>query len=54
MDLDELKQKINNLQDALIAEVALTSGFGLVTGDVLLKQVAERHGISVFFVDANR
>ncbi|RXN87800.1 hypothetical protein C7R54_14480 [Achromobacter aloeverae] len=46
-DLEKVKSKLNNWQDALIAGVALKYGYGLVTSDRLLADVAERHGITV-------
>lgn len=50
-DLDALKIKPNNLHDALVAEVALEYGYGLVTADKNLQIVAEQHGIKVYYVD---
>jgi predicted nucleic acid-binding protein len=51
-DLEALKPKFNNWHDALIAEVALTNGFGLVTGDRNLEIVATKHGVRVIYVAA--
>ena len=36
--------KLNNAQDALIAEVAVKNGYVLVTADADLTQVAQQHG----------
>lgn len=47
-DLDSLNGgKANNAQDALIAEVAISSGYTLFTADYHLAEVARRHGCSV-------
>lgn len=47
-DLDALNNnKVNNWQDALIAEVALINEFTLITDDRHLSQVARKHGIAV-------
>lgn len=48
--LDSWKLKSNNLQDALIAEVALVNGFGLITADEGLSEIAQQHGIDVQYV----
>jgi rRNA-processing protein FCF1 len=45
--LDARKPKPNNIQDALIAEVATQNGYVLITGDADLAQVAEDHGCKV-------
>ena len=46
--LDERnKAKANNKQDALIAEVAITNGYVLVTTDTDLAIVAQAHGCKV-------
>jgi predicted nucleic acid-binding protein len=50
-DLDRDRKKPNNLQDALIAETAITNGFTLVTCDGPLKQVAETRGCHVLFFE---
>ncbi len=52
-DLDSLnKSKSNNIQDALIAEVALINGITLLTGDGDLADVSEKYGINVIrFMD---
>ena len=42
--------KANNLQDALIAEVALTHGYGLVTSDADLAEVVRELRGSVVYV----
>lgn len=47
-DLDQLNGgKQNNIQDALIAEVAIRNGFTLLTTDRDLREVAARHGAKV-------
>ena len=52
-DLDALnKRKHNNWQDALIAEVALLNGYGLVTADGDLARVSAIHGLLVVRIDA--
>ena len=44
-DFDSLnKGKANNTQDALIAEVAIASGYTLLTADYHLAEVAKTHG----------
>lgn len=49
-DLDALNnQKENNLQDALIAEVALLNNYILMTADRDLATVAEKHRIQVVY-----
>ena len=48
--LDSWKLESNNLQDALIAEVALVNGFGLITADEGLAKIAQQHGIDVQYV----
>jgi len=45
--LDSIKPKPNNIQDALIAEVALVNHYGLVTADRNLAEVAKKHMIVV-------
>ena len=42
-DLDAMKRKPNNCQDALIAETAIMNGFTLVTDDKDLLQVTQSH-----------
>ena len=42
-------QKPNNVQDALIAEVASTAGHVLVTADRDLQNVCQRLGIGVYY-----
>jgi rRNA-processing protein FCF1 len=50
LKLDALnKCKRNNWHDAIIAEVALVNGYGLVTNDGDLAKVAEQHGIAVIY-----
>lgn len=49
-DLEAIKPKFNNWHDALIAEVAILYGCGLVTADRVLATVAKRYGISVHLV----
>ena len=45
-DLDVLnKGKPNNIQDALIAEVAAVNNYTLVTADYDLAQIAKKYGI---------
>jgi predicted nucleic acid-binding protein len=52
-DLDGLnKSKPNNIQDALIAEVAAANNFTLVTADYDLAQVAKKHGINCIYRDS--
>jgi len=52
-ELDALKGgKGNNWQDALIAEVAVKNGFGLITCDYHLAHVAQKHGASVTYFAA--
>ena len=43
-ELDRLKKRKNNSQDALIAETAIKNGFTLFTEDVNLRKVAARFG----------
>ena len=50
-DLDAIKPRINNWQDALIAEVALCGRYCLATADKNLAKVAARHGIRVYLVE---
>jgi hypothetical protein len=45
--LDAVKQRGNNVQDAMIGEVALKDGFTLVTGDKLLADTIEAMGGAV-------
>lgn len=49
--LNALRNRANNLQDALIAEVALLGDHTLVTADRNLVLVAKDHGISVHAID---
>jgi len=49
-DLEATKPKFNNWHDALIAEVALTYKYTLITADKTLAEVAKLHGISVLYV----
>ena len=50
-DLDSLnKSKLNNVQDVLIAEVAIVNGFTLLTSDRHLVQVVENQGGKVFYL----
>lgn len=44
------KRKCNNWQDAIIAEVALVNGYGLVTSDRHLAKTAAEHGIAVYYL----
>lgn len=49
-DLDNLnKGKPNNIQDALIAEVAAVNNYTLVTADYDLAQIAKKHGINCIY-----
>ncbi len=48
--LDSLKRKPNNWQDAIITEVALVNGYGLITADSNLAIVAMQHKIHVYKV----
>jgi predicted nucleic acid-binding protein len=50
-DLDRHRKKRNNIQDALIAETAITNGFTLVTCDGALRHVAEAHGCQVLLFE---
>jgi predicted nucleic acid-binding protein len=50
-DLDGERKKRNNIQDALIAETAITTGFTLVTCDRTLRNVAQAHGCTVLFFE---
>jgi len=43
-------QKTNNWQDAIIAEVALVHGYGLITSDHDLAVVAKQQGIHVHYL----
>lgn len=43
-DLDVLKNKANNVQDSIIAEVAIVDGLTLLTADGNLAKVAQKHG----------
>lgn len=45
--LDARKRKLNNIQDALIAEVAARNDYVLITGDADLAEVAREHGCKV-------
>jgi predicted nucleic acid-binding protein len=49
-DLDRKQKKPNNIEDALIAETAITYGFILVTSDRNLRAVAESHGCRVMLL----
>lgn len=52
--LDALnKSKHNNWHDAIIAEVALVNGYGLVTNDRDLAKVAEQHGIAIIYPEGD-
>lgn len=46
-DLEAEKSKLNNWQDALIAEVALKYGYWLATADKYLARTAIKHGVKV-------
>ena len=47
-DLDvKNRGKANNVQDALIAEMAIVNGYMLLTADSHLAEVANKHGCSV-------
>jgi hypothetical protein len=49
-DLDVLnKSKSNNARDILIAEVAITNGYTLVTADRDLADIAKKHGCKVAY-----
>lgn len=49
-ELDSLNGgKANNSKDALIAEIAMTKGYVLLTADFHLYQVADIHGIGVIY-----
>ena len=43
-ELNNIKKKPNNIQDALIAETAIKNGFVLVTEDTNLRRVSRKHG----------
>lgn len=48
VDLDSLnKGKANNIQDALIAEVAIANGHTLLTADYHLAEIAKKYGCMV-------
>ncbi|MEN3111150.1 type II toxin-antitoxin system VapC family toxin [Uliginosibacterium paludis] len=49
--LESNKSKLNNWEDALIAEAAMSADCCLVTADRLLAEVASRHGISTQYFD---
>ena len=46
-DLDQIKRKPNNIQDALIGETALKNKFILVTDDTILSEVMKKYGCQV-------
>lgn len=46
-ELEKLKSKPNNTQDAIIATIAYTKGYILVTEDGILSDVARKKGITV-------
>ena len=46
--------RINNVDDALIAEVAINNGYGLITSDNDLASVARDKGIHVIFISPNQ
>lgn len=48
--LDSRRAKANNLQDAQILEVAVANGFGLITADRQLSEVAKEHSVPLIFV----
>ena len=48
--LDAEKEKPNNTQDALIAEVAIVQKFTLVTSDRNLAEAAREHGAKVLCI----
>jgi hypothetical protein len=48
--LDNRRAKPNNVQDAQILEVAVVKGFGLITADGFLAEVAKEHNVSVQFI----
>ena len=50
VSLDSRKQKQNNTQDALIAEVAIVQGFTLVTSDTDLARIASEYGANVLWL----
>lgn len=50
VDLDRLNGgKRNNIEDALIAEVAIKNDFKLLTADYQLQNVAQKHGCKVIY-----
>lgn len=50
VDLDTMNRgKLNNTQDALIAEVAIVNCFTLLTSDFQLSEVARKHGANVIY-----
>lgn len=49
--LDERRKKPNNLEDALIAEVAMANDYGLVTADRVLYQVMKERNVLVLFIE---
>lgn len=46
-DLDVLEKTANNVQDSIIAEVAIVDGLTLLTTDENLAEVARKHGAKV-------
>jgi hypothetical protein len=48
--LDTRKSKSSNREDALIAEVAMVNGYGLITSDCILSEVMKVYGVTVIFV----
>lgn len=52
--LDSKKKKINNLEDALIAEVALIEGYILITADKTLSEVFEACFGSVILIPSKK
>ncbi|MGO8754747.1 MAG: type II toxin-antitoxin system VapC family toxin [Gallionellaceae bacterium] len=48
--LDQKRKKPNNKEDALIAEVAMANGYGLITADCDLSEVMKERNVSVIFV----
>jgi predicted nucleic acid-binding protein len=47
---DEKRKRPNNTEDALIAEVALANGYGLITADRRLSEVMKERNVSVVLI----
>ncbi len=49
MDLDQIRSKENNIQDALIAETSIKNGYILITADANLSIVTQKHGGQIHY-----